>query len=105
MEKQLNAIEHNLKTVSQRIIHSALACGRDPKSVRLVSVSKTRSIEEIRTVIQAGSEIMGENYIQEAQDKFDRLINWPVQWHFIGHLQRNKAKYAVHMFELIHSVD
>jgi hypothetical protein len=55
--------------------------------------------------IDAGALILGENYIQEARDKFNALYDRPVQWHFIGHLQSNKAKYAVRMFDLIHSVD
>lgn len=105
MEKQINAIERNLKAIQQRIVQVAHDCGRDPNSIQLVCVSKTRSFEQIRTAIQAGAQIMGENYIQEAQAKFDVLIDCPIQWHFIGHLQRNKAKYAVRMFDVIHSVD
>jgi pyridoxal phosphate enzyme (YggS family) len=105
MKKKLNTIEHNLKVIKQRIVETALACGRQPESIQLVSVSKTRSAEEICTAFQFASKIMGENYIQEAQEKFHQLKKWPVQWHLIGHLQRNKAKYAVRIFDLIHSVD
>ena len=55
--------------------------------------------------IEAGVNILGENYIQETRDKFDLLSAYDVSWHFIGHLQSNKAKYAVKMFDLIHTVD
>jgi hypothetical protein len=55
--------------------------------------------------VDAGVHILGENYIQEARDKIEALSDLDVEWHFIGHLQRNKAKYAVRLFDLIHSVD
>lgn len=59
----------------------------------------------IKKAIEAGVTILGENYIQETREKFKLLVNYDVSWHFIGHLQTNKAKYAVSMFDLIHSVD
>ncbi len=62
-------------------------------------------VEVVREAIEAGVTDLGENYIQEAREKFNTLANLPVAWHFIGHLQSNKAKYAVRMFDLIHSVD
>ncbi|MBT8366579.1 MAG: YggS family pyridoxal phosphate-dependent enzyme, partial [Deltaproteobacteria bacterium] len=61
--------------------------------------------EVVQEAIQAGVTDLGENYIQEARDKINRLARTPVNWHFIGHLQSNKAKYAVRLFDLIHSVD
>ena len=59
----------------------------------------------VESAIEAGVTILGENYIQEAQAKIDQLSDYPVSWHFIGHLQRNKAKAATALFDLIHSVD
>jgi len=59
----------------------------------------------IKKAIEAGVTILGENYIQETRDKFDTLSAYDASWHFIGHLQSNKAKYAVRMFDLIHTVD
>jgi pyridoxal phosphate enzyme (YggS family) len=59
----------------------------------------------VKEAIDAGVAILGENYVQEARDKFNVLSMYPVSWHFIGHLQSNKAKYAVRLFDLIHSVD
>ena len=74
-------------------------------SIRLVGVSKTMPAEVVRDAIEAGLTDLGENYIQEARDKINALATYPVTWHFIGHLQSNKAKYAVRLFDLIHSVD
>lgn len=98
-------IVKNLTTVMGRISDAAKACGRDPRSVQLVAAAKSQPIERVRRAINAGIGIVGENYIQEAQAKFEMLSDLSIRWHFIGHLQRNKAKYAVRLFELIHSVD
>ena len=95
----------NLSTVRQRIIDRAQACGRNPDSVHLVAAAKTQPVGIVRRAIEAGVDIVGENYIQEAQEKFAILSAPSIRWHFIGHLQSNKAKYAVRLFELIHSVD
>ena len=94
-----------LQTVRGRIQTAARACGRNPETIRLVAVSKTVSTARVRQAIQAGVTILGENYIQEARTKFNDLATYAVSWHFIGHLQSNKAKYAVRLFDLIHSVD
>ncbi|MEA1946083.1 MAG: YggS family pyridoxal phosphate-dependent enzyme [Thermodesulfobacteriota bacterium] len=94
-----------LQNVKNRIKTAARACGRDPETVRLVVVSKTVPTNRVRQAIQAGATILGENYVQEARTKFNDLATYPVSWHFIGHLQSNKAKYAVRLFDLIHSVD
>ncbi|MGD8541579.1 MAG: YggS family pyridoxal phosphate-dependent enzyme [Desulfobacteraceae bacterium] len=98
-------MKERLEGVLDRIRQAALACGRDPRSVRLVAVSKTVSAERVRQAVAAGVDTLGENYIQEARGKIDALAALPVAWHFIGHLQTNKAKYAVRLFELIHTVD
>lgn len=94
-----------LQSVKNRIEKAARACGRDPETVRLVVVSKTLPTNRVRQAIQAGATILGENYVQEARAKFNDLATHLVSWHFIGHLQSNKAKYAVRLFDLIHSVD
>lgn len=98
-------MKERLERIRKRIADAAITCGRDPDSVRLVAVSKTMDAERVARAIDAGADILGENYIQEARDKFNALYDRPVVWHFIGHLQSNKAKYAVRMFDLIHSVD
>ena len=98
-------MKHRLDQVMERIQQASQACGRDAKSVRLVAVSKTVAPAAVRAALEAGVTILGENYVQEAREKFKALVQYPVSWHFIGHLQSNKAKYAVRLFDLIHSVD
>jgi pyridoxal phosphate enzyme (YggS family) len=98
-------IQSRLKRVEDRIRATALSCGRDPKTVRLVAVSKTMPVDLIRAAIKAGVTVLGENYVQEAGEKIEALRGEEVSWHFIGHLQSNKAKYAVKLFDMIHSVD
>jgi pyridoxal phosphate enzyme (YggS family) len=98
-------LKQRLQQIKQRIRQAAESCNRDADSVRLVTVSKTIAAEIVKEAIDAGVTILGENYVQEARDKFKALVQYPVSWHFIGHLQSNKAKYAVRLFDLIHSVD
>ena len=88
----------------ERIEKAARRTGRDSKEVKLVAVSKTVEVARIKEAIEAGVTILGENYVQEAQKKIEE-IGKSVSWHFIGHLQSNKAKYAVRLFDMIHSVD
>ncbi len=75
-----------------------------PKGVQLVAAAKTRTAEEILEALDGGVTIVGENYVQEAQDVFN-VIGRRAQWHFIGHLQRNKVKKAVEIFDVIETVD
>ncbi len=99
----------------ERIEKASRRAGRDPKNVRLVAVSKTVEVARIKEAIEAGVTILGENYVQEAQKKIEEIEKLArteplgegglVSWHFIGHLQSNKAKYAVRLFDMIHSVD
>jgi len=98
-------LKQRLEQIGQRIRQAAESCNRDADSVRLVAVSKTIAADIVKEAIATGVTILGENYIQEARHKFKALVQYPVSWHFIGHLQSNKAKYAVRLFDLIHSVD
>jgi pyridoxal phosphate enzyme (YggS family) len=98
-------LKDRLERVKERIRIAAEACRRPLEGIRLVAVSKTMPAEVVREAIEAGVTDLGENYIQEAREKIHSLGRFPVNWHFIGHLQSNKAKYAVRMFDLIHSVD
>ena len=97
-----------LEGIKKRIKRAACACGRDPETIHLVAASKTMSANRVKEAIEAGAAIFGENYIQEAREKFNTLlpypVAYPVSWHFIGRLQTNKAKYAVKLFDLIHTV-
>ena len=75
-----------------------------PPGVELVAAAKTRTIWEIREAIEAGVSIIGENYIQEAAEAY-QAIGRTARWHFIGHLQRNKVKKAVEIFDVIETLD
>lgn len=75
-----------------------------PEGVELVAATKKRSIDEILRAIDAGVKIVGENYVQEAERKY-KVIGPRVKWHMIGHLQKNKVKKAVEIFDMIHTVD
>ncbi len=102
----MTSIQNNFQTILSQIHQAAKACGRNPEDITLVAVSKKKSVSLIQSGIDAGIRHLGENYIQEAVDKIDTI--GPVDglhWHFIGHLQSNKAKLAVPYFDLIHTVD
>lgn len=98
-------MKKRIEEIRNRIEQSALRSSRDPSDIRLVAVSKTVPSQNIKPAIDAGVFIFGENYIQEAVKKIDEIADSRLAWHFIGHLQSNKAKYAVRYFDLIHSVD
>lgn len=97
-------IPDNIAAIRQRILAAASRARRAPESIRLMAVSKTVSPEHIRQAIAAGITLFGENYVQEAREKIP-AVGHEVQWHMIGHLQTNKAKYVVNLFDWIHSVD
>jgi len=98
-------VKNRIEQIRNRIEQTALSCGRDPLSVQLVAVSKTVSAKNVKAVVDARVFTFGENYIQEAMEKIDEIADSRLSWHFIGHLQSNKAKYVVRYFDLIHSVD
>jgi len=100
----MNFIAQNLNEVRAAISAAAHKAARDPAEVRLVAVSKTVDLERILAAIDAGQDLFGENYLQEARDKI-AAIGRPVSWHLVGHLQTKKAKGAVALFDLIHAVD
>jgi hypothetical protein len=100
----MSTIRENFLRVMERIEKAARRVGRDPSEIKLVAVSKTVEASRIQEAIEAGVSILGENYVQEAQKKIE-AIGHSVAWHFIGHLQTNKAKYAIRLFEMIHSLD
>jgi pyridoxal phosphate enzyme (YggS family) len=100
----MHPVAHNLKEVYAAIAAAAGRAGRDADAVRLVAVSKTVDLERLRAAIAAGQRLFGENYLQEAQAKIEALGDG-ISWHLVGHLQTNKAKGAVELFDLIHAVD
>jgi pyridoxal phosphate enzyme (YggS family) len=100
----MNQINQNLAEIKQRLTDAALEAGRDPAEVRLIAVTKTVKLDRLQEAVAAGHTLFGENYVQEAKAKIASL-GPGLTWHFIGHLQSNKAKAAVELFDLIHSVD
>ena len=98
------SVAANIQTIRETIEAAARRSGRSPSAVRLMAVTKTVDDARIGEAIRAGVEIIGENYVQEARRKIE-AVGKSCEWHLIGHLQTNKAKYAVHLFDMIHSVD
>ncbi len=90
--------------VRAKIDETCVKCGRDPKEVTLIAVSKTKPLEDIEELIKYGVNDFGENKPQELKKKFDE-VSVPVRFHQIGHLQTNKVKYIINKTSLIHSVD
>ncbi len=106
MNQYCNAyLQPRLAGVYERISKAAKDAGRNPEEITLVAVSKTHPAEAVAVTHALGQVEFGENYVQEALGKQDELAGLPVHWHFIGHLQSNKAKYVVGRFALIHTVD
>jgi len=94
---------NNIKTINKRIEKACGECGRDPKTVILVAISKMKPVDDIRTAYECGQIHFGENRVQEWQDKVE-AIEEPVQWHMVGNLQTNKIKYLVERVDWIHSI-
>ena len=109
----MNPIVNNLFSINERIARAAERSNRTPDSIELVAVTKGRSVPEIQAILDAGVTNIGENRVQEAQQKYGAVNSTAdaistretCRWHLIGHLQRNKVKTALEMFSLIHSVD
>ncbi|TLN16768.1 YggS family pyridoxal phosphate-dependent enzyme [bacterium] len=99
----MSEISKNVREIREKIREAALGAGRDPDSVRLLAVTKTVSPETIKEAFEAGQTLFGENYVQEALPKIDAIPR--AEWHMIGHLQSNKAKYVVGTFSMVHTVD
>jgi pyridoxal phosphate enzyme (YggS family) len=100
------SIAERLATVQTRIERAAIAAGRDPAGVELVAVSKAHPVESIRQAYAAGQRAFGESYAQELEAKAQVLADLPgLVWHFVGHLQTNKAKIAAKYARIVHSVD
>jgi pyridoxal phosphate enzyme (YggS family) len=98
-------LKEKIEEINRRIDEAKNRYGRSGDSIKLVAVSKKMSKDRVEKAIKSGATDLGENYIQEALEKIEALKEYDVSWHFIGHLQSNKAKYAVKVFDLIHTVD
>jgi pyridoxal phosphate enzyme (YggS family) len=105
-EEKVTDIAARLAEVAERIRGAAEACGRDPRAVKLIAVSKTKPAAMIRDAYAAGQRAFGENYAQELAEKALELADLPeLEWHFIGHLQSNKARLVVKAARVVHTVD
>lgn len=101
----MSTIADNLRALAARIHDSTQAAGREPGSVQLLAVSKTKPAAAIREIHAAGVRDVGENYLQEALAKQAELRDLPLIWHFIGPIQSNKTKAIAEHFDWVHSVD
>ncbi|MCF6095864.1 YggS family pyridoxal phosphate-dependent enzyme [Thermovorax subterraneus] len=97
-------IRKNIETLRLRVKEAAEKSGRREEDIKIVAVTKTVMPETIQVAVDCGLTILGENRVQEAQRKIE-LVKGDVSWHMIGHLQKNKVKYAVRLFSMIQSVD
>src|SRR5262245_57719877 len=94
----------NFHTIMEKIAEATLRARRDVRDVRLLGAAKSQSVESVRAAIGAGLALIGENYVQEAHAT-KAQIEAPVEWHMIGHLQRNKVKAALDLFDVVESLD
>jgi pyridoxal phosphate enzyme (YggS family) len=98
------SVAENLKNVREQIAQAAAKAGRTAGDIELVAITKTHAAEKVREAIEAGQTLFGESRVQEARAKIPELPS-SLRWHFVGHLQKNKIRHALPLFELFHSVD
>ena len=98
------SVAENLANVREQIAHAAMKAGRSVDDIELVAVTKTHPAEKVREAIEAGQTLFGESRVQEARAKIPKLPS-NMRWHFVGHLQKNKIRHALPLFELFHGVD
>ena len=101
----MNSLQASRNKVLQQIEDACKQAQREPKTVQLLAVSKTHPSESLHEMYQTGQRSFGENYLQEALDKIETLNDLDIEWHFIGHVQRNKTKHLASSFAWVHGVD
>ena len=105
----MNTVQDNLLNIKNEIKKIAKECGRDPNTIQLIAVSKTKPVEQIMEAINAGQLAFGENYVQEGIEKIQyfekNMPNNDLIWHFIGPLQSNKSKLVAEHFDWMHTID
>jgi len=101
----MNSLQASRNKVLQQIQDACKQAQREPETVQLLAVSKTHPSESLREMYQAGQRAFGENYLQEALEKIGTLNDLDIEWHFIGHVQRNKTKHLAANFAWVHGVD
>jgi len=99
----MNSVSQNLERVREQSAHAAAKAGRIVEDVELVAITKTHPAEKARAAIEAGQTLFGDSRVQEARAKIPELPS-NLRWHFVGHLQKNKIRHALPLFEMIHSV-
>jgi pyridoxal phosphate enzyme (YggS family) len=108
MSKPIEAtacLRERLEAVREKIATVVTRCGRDPKEITLVAVSKTHPLSIVKEALDVGVTDFGENRVQEAESKIPALPSEAARWHLIGHLQANKARRAVKLFDVVHTLD
>jgi len=100
----MRSIAENLDHVRERLAIAATKSGRSADGIELIAITKTHPADKVREAIQAGQKLFGESRVQEARTKIPELPS-SSRWHFVGHLQKNKIRHALSLFEMIHSVD
>ena len=100
----MSSVGDNLDVVREKISTAAVKSGRTPNDVELVAITKTHPAESVREAIEAGQILFGESRVQEARAKIPQLPS-NCRWHFVGHLQKNKIRHALSLFEMFHSID
>jgi pyridoxal phosphate enzyme (YggS family) len=100
----MGTIKENIAHLHAAIRETAQRVGRDPSDVTLLVVTKNRTVDQIQQLLECGEFLLGENRVQEAKSKIP-LLPKTLRWHMVGHLQRNKVKDALHLFDMIQSVD
>lgn len=103
--ESMNQLKDALSLVLTEIGNACAQANRSENSVQLLAVSKTHPSEMLREMYQAGQQRFGENYLQEALNKIEELQDLDIEWHFIGHVQRNKTKHLAEKFDWVHGVD
>jgi len=101
----MNQSEQSRQSVLSQIEQACQQAQRDPATVQLLAVSKTHPSLALREMYAVGQRSFGENYLQEALTKIEELQNLEIEWHFIGHVQRNKTKHLAEKFDWVHGVD
>src|SRR5258707_5307035 len=100
----MSSVAENLERVRDQISQAAAKAGRATDDIELVAITKTHPAEKVREAIEAGQKLFGESRVQEARIKIPELPS-NLRWHFVGHLQKNKIRHALPLFELFHGVD
>jgi pyridoxal phosphate enzyme (YggS family) len=104
LQFHMSLIAENLERVREQIANAATKSGRSIDDVELVAITKTHPAEKVREAVEAGQTLFGESRVQEARAKIPELPS-NIRWHFVGHLQKNKVRHALPLFEMMHSID